>query len=241
MPVRAVCKPHSPDLKKRRSSDWSLAFLVRAPASRARVPGSRPALWVGADPCWGGYIGAVTRTGVRFRGGECNGCMPVRAVCKPHSSHLKKRRSSDWRCSLWRSLLERPPPAPESRVRDPLGELVRTRVGGVTQATLQLQTGLNVSVLTHTARADLLLLCCSPSFPFPHPINPVAYQQLLSQQRSLSAFGHTPPLLQPPPSFSSRHPLSLSALQTPAASAPETKVPHTHQFLTMLFNRFILY
>ncbi len=22
MPVRAVCKPHSPDLKKRRSSDW---------------------------------------------------------------------------------------------------------------------------------------------------------------------------------------------------------------------------
>ncbi len=35
-------------------------------------------------------------------------------------------------CSLWRSLLERPPPAPESRVRDPLGELVRTRVGGVT-------------------------------------------------------------------------------------------------------------
>ncbi len=26
-------------------------------------------------------------------------------------------------CSLWRSLLERPPPAPESRVRDPLGEL----------------------------------------------------------------------------------------------------------------------
>ncbi len=24
-------------------------------------------------------------------------------------------------CSLWRSLLERPPPAPESRVRDPLG------------------------------------------------------------------------------------------------------------------------
>ncbi len=41
MPVRAVCKPH---------------------------PGSRPARWVGADPCRGGYIGAVTRTGVRFRG-----------------------------------------------------------------------------------------------------------------------------------------------------------------------------
>ncbi len=27
----------------------------------------------------------------------CNGCMPVRAVCKPHSPDLKKRRSSDWR------------------------------------------------------------------------------------------------------------------------------------------------
>ncbi|XP_074520247.1 zinc finger protein GLI2-like [Halichoeres trimaculatus] len=53
----------------------------------------------------------------------------------------------------------------------------------------------------------------SPSFPFPHPINPVAYQQLLSQQRGLSAFGHTPPLIQAPPSFSSRQPgLGLSSL-----------------------------
>ncbi|CAK6980698.1 zinc finger protein GLI2-like [Scomber scombrus] len=53
----------------------------------------------------------------------------------------------------------------------------------------------------------------SPSFPFPHPINPMAYQQLLSQQRGLSAFGHTPPLIQPPPSFSSRQPsLGLSSL-----------------------------
>ncbi len=34
--------------------------------------------------------------------------MPVRAVCKPHSPDLKKRRSSG--CNLWRSLLERPPP-----------------------------------------------------------------------------------------------------------------------------------
>ncbi len=34
-------------------------------------------------------------------------------------------------CSLWRSLLERPPPAPESRVRDPLGVMVQTR-GGLT-------------------------------------------------------------------------------------------------------------
>ncbi len=59
--------------------------------------------------------------------------MPVRAVCKPHSPDLTKRRSiaTDTRgCSLWHSLLERPPPVPASRVRDPLGELVRTRVGG---------------------------------------------------------------------------------------------------------------
>ncbi len=31
----------------------------------------------------------------------------------------------------WRSLLELPPPAPETRVRDPLGVMVRTR-GGLT-------------------------------------------------------------------------------------------------------------
>ncbi|XP_072300402.1 zinc finger protein GLI2a [Eucyclogobius newberryi] len=46
----------------------------------------------------------------------------------------------------------------------------------------------------------------SPSFSFPHPMNPVAYQQLLSQQRSLNAFGHTPPMMQPSPA-------SLSARQ----------------------------
>ncbi len=64
----------------------------------------------------------------------CNGCMPVRAVCKPHYPDLKRGAlATDARgCSLWRSLLECPPLAPESRVRDPLGELVRTRVGGVT-------------------------------------------------------------------------------------------------------------
>ncbi|XP_067287687.1 zinc finger protein GLI2b [Pseudorasbora parva] len=63
----------------------------------------------------------------------------------------------------------------------------------------------------------------SPSFAFPHSINPVAYQQLLSQQRGLSAFGHTPPLIQPSPTFSSRHPLSLSALTTPTANDMDTK------------------
>ncbi len=63
MPVRAVCKPHSPDFK--RGALATLASLVEcphpAPAFRVRDP-----LCDGADP--GGYIGAVTRTGVRFRG-----------------------------------------------------------------------------------------------------------------------------------------------------------------------------
>ncbi len=53
--------------------------------------------------------------------------MPVRVLCKPDSPDLKKRRFSG--CILWRSLLERPPPTPESRVRDPLR--ARTSCGGV--------------------------------------------------------------------------------------------------------------
>ncbi|XP_037552425.1 zinc finger protein GLI2 [Nematolebias whitei] len=53
----------------------------------------------------------------------------------------------------------------------------------------------------------------SPSFPFPHPINSVAYQQLLSQQRGLSAFGHNPPLIQTTPTFSGHQSgLSLSSM-----------------------------
>ncbi|CAB1347076.1 unnamed protein product [Coregonus sp. 'balchen'] len=55
----------------------------------------------------------------------------------------------------------------------------------------------------------------SPSFTFPHPINAMAYQQLLNQQRGLSAFGHTPPLIQP--SFAARqhaHAIAASALNT---------------------------
>ncbi|XP_028989745.1 zinc finger protein GLI2-like isoform X2 [Betta splendens] len=55
----------------------------------------------------------------------------------------------------------------------------------------------------------------SPSFPFPHPINTMAYQQLLSQQRGLSGFGHTPPLIQPSSTFCSRQPgLRVSPLPT---------------------------
>ncbi len=37
-------------------------------------------------------------------------CIPVKVVCKPTDAKG---------CSLWRSLLERPPAAPETRVRDP--------------------------------------------------------------------------------------------------------------------------
>ncbi|KAK2505062.1 hypothetical protein MC885_021426 [Smutsia gigantea] len=53
----------------------------------------------------------------------------------------------------------------------------------------------------------------SPAFTFPHPINPVAYQQILSQQRGLgSAFGHTPPLIQPSPTFLAQQPLALASI-----------------------------
>nr|XP_046237868.1 zinc finger protein GLI2-like [Scatophagus argus] len=75
----------------------------------------------------------------------------------------------------------------------------------------------------------------SPSFPFAHPINPVAYQQLLSQQRGLSAFGHTPPLLQHPPSFSSHPPgLGLSSLP---ASAHHSDLPSKVKAYTLLTKR----
>ncbi len=56
--------------------------------------------------------------------------MPVRAVCKPHSPDLKRGTlATDARgCSLWRDLLER------LGLGLGLGEWVRTRVGGVTNA-----------------------------------------------------------------------------------------------------------
>nr|XP_020030946.1 zinc finger protein GLI2 [Castor canadensis] len=53
----------------------------------------------------------------------------------------------------------------------------------------------------------------SPAFTFPHPINPVAYQQILSQQRGLgSAFGHTPPMIQPSPTFLAQQPMALTSI-----------------------------
>lgn len=63
----------------------------------------------------------------------------------------------------------------------------------------------------------------------------MAYQQLLSQQRGLSAFGHTSPLVQPPPTFSA-HQLGLGLSSLPT-SAPDTNLPakvttfHSYTFL----------
>uniref|UniRef100_A0AAQ5ZZA7 C2H2-type domain-containing protein n=1 Tax=Amphiprion ocellaris TaxID=80972 RepID=A0AAQ5ZZA7_AMPOC len=67
----------------------------------------------------------------------------------------------------------------------------------------------------------------SPSFPFHHHISPMAYQQLLSQQRSLGAFGHNPPLIQPPPTFTGRQPgLGLTSLPSSAHNTDLTSKNH---------------
>ncbi len=148
MPVRAVCKNLTLLTSKRGAlatdargcSLWRY-LLERpppAPESRVRDPLRRVvAMWTR-----GGYIGAVTRMGVRFRGVSVTDvAMPVRAVCKNLTLLTSKRGAlaTDARgCSLWRYLLERPPPAPESRVRDPLRRVVAmwTR-GGYTCSTLE--------------------------------------------------------------------------------------------------------
>lgn len=65
----------------------------------------------------------------------------------------------------------------------------------------------------HLCSITFSALLCSPAFTFPHPINPVAYQQILSQQRGLgSAFGHTPPLIQPSPTFLAQQPIALTSI-----------------------------
>ncbi len=104
-----------------------MAFLVRAPASHAKIPGSRPA-WSKNELWWCGpgrgcYIGAVTRTGVRFRGVNVTDVYArgVNVNLTPLTSNRGALASDARGCSLWRSLLERPPRAWESRVRDPLG------------------------------------------------------------------------------------------------------------------------
>nr|XP_021551531.1 zinc finger protein GLI2 [Neomonachus schauinslandi] len=66
----------------------------------------------------------------------------------------------------------------------------------------------------------------SPAFTFPHPINPVAYQQILSQQRGLgSAFGHTPPLIQPSPTFLTQQPMPLASLNATATQLSSSNCP----------------
>ncbi len=67
----------------------------------------------------------------------CNGCM-----LSVNLTLLTSKRgtlATDARgCSLWRSLLERPPSVPESWVRDPLG--ARSSCGGVDPGLLHLHT-----------------------------------------------------------------------------------------------------
>ncbi len=174
MPVRAVCKPHSPDLKRgalatdaRGCSLWR-SLLERPPPtseSRVRDPLRRVvAVWTR----YIGYIGAVTWMGVRFRGVSVTDvAMPVRAVCKPHSPDLKRGAlATDARgCSLWRSLLERPPPTSESRVRDPLRRVVAvwTRyigyIGAVTWMGVRFR-GVSVTDVAMPVRA-----VCKPHSP----------------------------------------------------------------------------
>lgn len=90
-------------------------------------------------------------------------------------------------------------------------QLLRTPVGRRTQVRTLCSELPSNSCLTPTPALP------SPSFPFPHPM---AYQQLLSQQRGLSAFGHTPPLVQAPPTFGAHQPgLGLSSLPTSAPNS----------------------
>ncbi|XP_066431443.1 zinc finger protein GLI2 [Eleutherodactylus coqui] len=69
----------------------------------------------------------------------------------------------------------------------------------------------------------------SPAFSFPHPINPMAYQQLLNQQRTLnSTFGHSP-LIHPSPTFASRQQgcvLTSSPAPVPTNSSNATSNPN---------------
>ncbi len=90
-----------------------------APESRVRDPLRRVvAVWTR-----GSYIGAVTRMGVRFRGVNVTDVYArgVNVNLTPLTSNRGALATDVRGCSLWLYLLERPPPAWESRVRDPLG------------------------------------------------------------------------------------------------------------------------
>ncbi len=100
------------------------SLLVRAPASCAGIPGLRPA-WSKNELWWCGpgrgcNIGAVTRTGVRFKGVNVTDVYAsgVSVNLTPLTSKRGALATNARGCSLWRFLLERPPPAWESQVRD---------------------------------------------------------------------------------------------------------------------------
>ncbi|MEE6488767.1 hypothetical protein FKM82_015363 [Ascaphus truei] len=86
----------------------------------------------------------------------------------------------------------------------------------------------------------------SPAFSFPHPINPMAYQHLLTQQRRLgSAFGHAS-LIQPSPTFASRQQGALtSANPAPApisnncSSAPDQNKQSSDSAVSSTVNQII--
>ncbi len=73
-------KPHSPDLNRGALATDArgcspLRYLLELPASHAGSPGFATLLVSGCGPVSGGYIGAVTRTGVRFRGVSVTDCV----------------------------------------------------------------------------------------------------------------------------------------------------------------------
>ncbi|XP_071978154.1 zinc finger protein GLI2 isoform X1 [Engystomops pustulosus] len=86
----------------------------------------------------------------------------------------------------------------------------------------------------------------SPAFSFPHPINPMAYQQLLNQQRSLSStFGHSP-LIHPSPTLALRQqgcvpassPVPAQTHSSNATSIPSQK-PSSESAVSSTVNQVI--
>ncbi len=74
-------------------------------------------------PGRGCYIGAMTWMGVRFKGVNVTDVYArgVNVNLTPLTSNRGALATDARGCSLWCYLLERPPPAWESQVRDPLG------------------------------------------------------------------------------------------------------------------------
>ncbi|TRY88432.1 hypothetical protein DNTS_018865 [Danionella cerebrum] len=124
---------------------------------------------------------------------------------------------------------------PSPRVTPRLGRKRALSISPLSDASIDLQTMIRTSpnslvAYINNSRSSsaasssyghLSVSGLSPSFPFPPSINPVAYQQLLSQQRSLSAFGHTPPLIQAPAAFPNRS--TLSGLHAHSTSDSQSK------------------